>query len=137
MPSLADAARHIVTCFSRPAAAVPPSEDVMFMNPRQLIDHFQRNQQSASSSGHVPLQPPICPPAQTQVPTAVPVPPQPPAQTQVPTAVPVIPISSEWERRPTPSQLDQAEEDYCSPAFSGQNRFTRRDPVQQDEAFRR
>ncbi|MFM7983357.1 MAG: hypothetical protein ACKPKO_28945, partial [Candidatus Fonsibacter sp.] len=83
IPSIVDAARHLITYMTTPsgAAAAPPSEDVMCMNPRQLRNHFQCNQQS----GPVPPQPPIYPPAQPQVPN-----------------VPVIPISSSSDRHMTP-----------------------------------
>ena len=101
-------------------SAVPPSEDVMFMNQRQLRNHFHRNQPSGPSSRPVPPQPPRYPHAQPRVPN-----------------VPVIRISSSSDRHMTPSELDQAGEDYFGTALSGQNRFTRRDPVQQDESFPR
>ncbi|MFM7986237.1 MAG: hypothetical protein ACKPKO_43680, partial [Candidatus Fonsibacter sp.] len=53
-----------------------------------------------SSSGPVPPQPPIYPPAQPQVHT-----------------VPVIPISSSSDRHIAPSELDQAGEDYFRTVF--------------------
>ncbi|MFM7979295.1 MAG: hypothetical protein ACKPKO_08270, partial [Candidatus Fonsibacter sp.] len=90
--SIVDTAKSIFTYLTRQPAAVPPSEDLMFMSNRQVRNHLRRNRQSASSSsGPVPPHPPIYPPAQTQVPTGV----------------PVIAINSSSEAQMTPEQVDE------------------------------
>ena len=58
------------------------------------------------------------------------------AAQQQATTVSIILINSFSEKQMTPSQLDQADEDFFSTAFSGTNRFAR-NSAQQDEAFRR
>ncbi|MFM7988118.1 MAG: hypothetical protein ACKPKO_53270, partial [Candidatus Fonsibacter sp.] len=105
------------TYLSRPAdAAVPPYEDVMFMNQRQFLNQFQRNQQGRSSSSG---QPPIYPPAQTQEHTGV----------------PVFAMDSFPEQPMAPEQVDQVQRDIFGEDFSGINRFAERDPFPTRRSF--
>ncbi|MFM7988207.1 MAG: hypothetical protein ACKPKO_53730, partial [Candidatus Fonsibacter sp.] len=123
IPSIVDTAMAIFSYLTQKPPAVPPSEDMMYMNDRQLREYLRRNQPSASSSsGPMPPHPPIYPPAQPHVPTGV----------------PVIALNSSSEAQMTPDEVDQVQRDIFgdsfSSAFSGR---PRRDPSQQDEAFPR
>ena len=114
-----------------------PSEDVMFMNQQQYLNFLRRDQQS--SQPIIPKQPPSGPsqPSGPQPggPPLVLQPGGPPRPPQVPT----IPMNTLSEPQMPPDEIDAMENEMFGTPFTGINRFATatRDPVQQEEPFRR